>query len=576
VSVATAENDRTELDVRDPAILIGVAAVVVGLGLAAWGAWTCDDAFISYRYARHLVEGHGLVYNVVERVEGYTNLLWTLWVAAGLFFHVDAVTWTSISGLLAYGAVLLLLFGFHMELRRRLPVAPVTLPVACLAAALHPDFHVFATSGLETSAFTAVAFAGYTVIVSGIVRGTLRPLVAGAFFGVASMLRPDGMVFAAAAGAAVLVFPKNRARNVVLYAIAVGVFWGGTTLFRLLYYGEYFPNTYYAKSAYLAWHRQGLAYLYTYLHRYWELYAAPFVVLWLLWKSPKSAPASEPFDWFRVHALLASTFAALYTYYVVRVGGDFMYGRLLVPVIPYLAILLELAVHRLSLVRPLLYGEIVFAVLAMPVVTPRPVTGTEWSSGIADERAVYSDQNVAEADEKARVLAEFFEGLPVRVAFLGTEARIMYEADIPVAIESDTGLTDRTIARQPLAKRGRIGHEKRASPAYLVDVRKAQFMLAPKGPDDLGLGDYIPLTTIGLGPFKAWIVYWDPAMMAELRRRGATFVDFGDTLDQYVAEMSTRTDDEVERDYAKFRRFYFGHVDDPNREAPFKARLHLG
>jgi len=26
-------------------------------------AWTCDDAFISYRYAKHLVEGQGLVFN---------------------------------------------------------------------------------------------------------------------------------------------------------------------------------------------------------------------------------------------------------------------------------------------------------------------------------------------------------------------------------------------------------------------------------------------------------------------------------------------------------------------------------
>jgi hypothetical protein len=576
MNVVATGNDRTEVEVRDPAILVGVGAVVIGIGLAAWGAWTCDDAFISYRYARHLVEGHGLVYNVGERVEGYTNLLWTLWVALGLLLHVDAVTWSAISGLIAYGAVLLLLFAFHVELRQRLPVTRVTLPLACLAAAFHPEFHIFATSGLETSAFTAISFAGYSVIVSGIVRGKLRSFAAGSLFGVASMIRPDGMVFAAAAGAAVLAFPRNRARNVILFALAVGVFWSGTTLFRVLYYGEYFPNTYYAKSAYLAWHRQGFAYLATYLHRYWELYTAPFVVLWLLRKTRRRGTAGEPFDWFGVHAVLATVFAALYTYYVVRVGGDFMYGRLLVPVTPYLAILLELALQRLSIVRPIVYGELAFAALAMPVLTPRPVTGTDWSSGIADERAVYSDQSVAEAQEKVRVLAEFFKGLPVRIAFLGTEARIMYEANIPVAIESDTGLTDRTVARQPLVKRGRIGHEKRASATYLVEERKAHFMLAPRGPEDIGLGDYIPLTTIELGTVKAWIVYWDPAMMAELRRRGATFVDFGDSLDRYVAVMNTLTDEQVQNDYAKFRRFYFGHVDDPVREAAFKMRLRRG
>jgi hypothetical protein len=32
-----------------------------------------DDAYISFAYARNLVEGNGLVFNVGERVEGYTN-----------------------------------------------------------------------------------------------------------------------------------------------------------------------------------------------------------------------------------------------------------------------------------------------------------------------------------------------------------------------------------------------------------------------------------------------------------------------------------------------------------------------
>src|SRR5690242_17979411 len=36
------------------------------------------DAFISMRYARNLALGHGPVFNPGERVEGYTNFLWTL------------------------------------------------------------------------------------------------------------------------------------------------------------------------------------------------------------------------------------------------------------------------------------------------------------------------------------------------------------------------------------------------------------------------------------------------------------------------------------------------------------------
>ena len=48
-------------------------------GVRYW--WLADDAMISMRYARNLAEGLGLVWNAGERVEGYTNLLWTLFMA---------------------------------------------------------------------------------------------------------------------------------------------------------------------------------------------------------------------------------------------------------------------------------------------------------------------------------------------------------------------------------------------------------------------------------------------------------------------------------------------------------------
>ncbi len=48
-------------------------------GVRYW--WLVDDAMISMRYGRNLAEGSGLVWNAGERVEGYTNLLWTLFMA---------------------------------------------------------------------------------------------------------------------------------------------------------------------------------------------------------------------------------------------------------------------------------------------------------------------------------------------------------------------------------------------------------------------------------------------------------------------------------------------------------------
>ena len=42
-----------------------------------------DDAMVSMRYARHLVQGHGLTWNLGDPpLEGFTNPLWTLVMAA--------------------------------------------------------------------------------------------------------------------------------------------------------------------------------------------------------------------------------------------------------------------------------------------------------------------------------------------------------------------------------------------------------------------------------------------------------------------------------------------------------------
>src|SRR5438477_12672763 len=49
----------------------------------SWSFWfqNVDDAYISFRYGKNLMNGYGLVYNKGEYVEGYTNFLWTIIMA---------------------------------------------------------------------------------------------------------------------------------------------------------------------------------------------------------------------------------------------------------------------------------------------------------------------------------------------------------------------------------------------------------------------------------------------------------------------------------------------------------------
>ena len=55
-----------------------------------------DDAMISMTYARNFAEGHGLVWNVGDRVEGYTNPLWVVFMAG---FHLLPIpeNWISLA-----------------------------------------------------------------------------------------------------------------------------------------------------------------------------------------------------------------------------------------------------------------------------------------------------------------------------------------------------------------------------------------------------------------------------------------------------------------------------------------------
>ena len=73
------------------AALVAVASLML-LHAHVYASFLSDDALISLRYARRLVEGHGMTWTDGERVEGYTDLLWVLLVAAGARAHADCIT----------------------------------------------------------------------------------------------------------------------------------------------------------------------------------------------------------------------------------------------------------------------------------------------------------------------------------------------------------------------------------------------------------------------------------------------------------------------------------------------------
>jgi arabinofuranosyltransferase len=213
-----------------------------------------DDAMISMRYAWNLAHGQGLVWNPGERIEGYTNLLMTLFMAVWCSFldkeaAVLAVQLSGIAFLLATAA-----FSAKAGARVASPggAPPRGLNAALFASALaYYPLAYWSLMGMETGLLAMLVSASVLLAL----RTDAQPrasLPLAATLGLAFLTRPDAAVLIAliflyrAAG-----LPRTRAalKPLLIEAAAVGSFVVAVAAFRLVYYGRLTPNTYTLKIA---------------------------------------------------------------------------------------------------------------------------------------------------------------------------------------------------------------------------------------------------------------------------------------------------------------------------------------
>ena len=117
-----------------------------------------DDACISLAYAKNLTLGNGLVFNVGERVEGYTNSLWTLILVIPRLLGVDAARVAQVLGLIAAVGLLAVTWWLSRGLcpqRSSLLNTPATLLLAANSA-----LAFWTLSGMETALFALLVIGG--------------------------------------------------------------------------------------------------------------------------------------------------------------------------------------------------------------------------------------------------------------------------------------------------------------------------------------------------------------------------------------------------------------------------------
>jgi hypothetical protein len=226
-----------------------------------FSGWIVDDAGISFAYARHLAQGHGLVSQPgMPPVEGYSNPLWVFLLAlpvlAGVF---DPIVVPKVLSLLFVAGAFALL---DHTLRRLSGGSRAVSLVTLLLVAVNTPFVIWTSSGLENPLYAFL----FCLLLWIAVRerenlsqaGNQRAVFAGAAGLTAAAIaltRPEGVIY-------VVLYPlltlaarkidrsqlRAAAGRIALYAVAFAVPFGLHFVFRVLYFGDLVPNTYYAKG----------------------------------------------------------------------------------------------------------------------------------------------------------------------------------------------------------------------------------------------------------------------------------------------------------------------------------------
>jgi arabinofuranosyltransferase len=497
-----------------PVVTGGLLALAGATWRLAHEAVVFDDAFISYRYAQNLVAGQGLVYNPGERVEGFTNLLWTLLNAVPLWLGSDPLAFSRVLGALCLAAAV----GAVLWASAR--CGPDHAGTAALLAPLLTwpfGMAAMATTGLETPLVGAVAAVLPLLYFGPGAQSRTRNLLASTVGLVGILARLDAGLLP---GTALLVdvahaWPERRAWRQQLGPLAARhlPWMAGTVLsaaLRFGYYGDLLPNTYYAKAGDVAHWEVGGAYLLAFARN------SPWAVLLLL-----ALLASARAWWATPHRLLvvhALSAFGLFSLYAAKVGGDFMYYRFMFELLPALVVAAAAVLAALAPAHPRAARALAAASLALSFAPPH-----------LEHR--FAMQSMEEMDGYYRlgaaVAPRLNEVLPRETVLSTTLAgTLAYFSDRTVVDE--WGLNDAFVAHLPRRDITYRGHVKRAPLSYLQERRVNLVLGHPVVcPCDRPCVENLPNVFIRLGGnrcLRSWYLTQDETLTRHLCSRPRDFL----------------------------------------------------
>ena len=474
-----------------------VVGLLLPLCLLAWNMWvvrlyTVDDAYISFRYARNLAAGHGLVYNVGEAIEGYTNFSLTIALAAGMAVGIDPHPLSKALGAAAALGTLVVVYCIagRLQPRKALPC------VATWLLAGSAPFAHWAVFGLETTIFAFLVSLGTLLMFRETDAGT-GFWGSGLVFAAAALTRPEAPMYM---GLAMLLLGRRIvSRQNMMRALVFAVPVVAHLLWRRAYYGAWLPSTLGAKTGDLALQFEAGN---KYLGR-WLRHAGP--VAWLSLYGVGIALTRRK-D--RETATLAAV-AVVGMGYIILVGGDWMtYSRFVVPLEPFVFLLAGMTIRKVGQTRDRA------ALLALALFSAWTVRGRIHT--INKSRKQFREERRHWNISAGRVAAWVRDNLPPGRVALGDIGYFGYHTNFPVL--DLLGLVDPVIHALPggYTKKIGVGYVERfydVAPRYAVLVMSSE--ACTKTPlegvrvltSDERFSMYRPVHTVPMAADITWCVF---------------------------------------------------------------------
>ncbi|RMH38035.1 MAG: hypothetical protein D6689_20400 [Deltaproteobacteria bacterium] len=469
--------------IRARRVLVRYAPLAVCAVFLVWHslqyAFITDDAYISFVYARNLAEHGQPVFNLgLDPVEGYTNFLWVVLLAALMRAGVAPEIGAPVCAAAFAIGTLALTFRWMERVRDdRDDRMWSYVPAALLAASA--GYACWTSGGLETQMFTFFTVWALVVYARGDDRpGAFRQL--GVVLALAALTRPEGLLVAAvlAGHRAAVAVARRRLRPSRDELWCVGAFfaiWVPYFAWRWWYYGYPLPNTAYVKAGdappdYLAKLRAaGWHYVWVWARQTGMVYAAPVALA--------GAVAARLGSRGLVAGTAVLAVACAYLAYTVRVGGDFMgLHRFIMPVFACSALLVARGAAWSSRLDRRVGWAVAAALVAGFAVQQQALTRESmrwgnWASDRGIDTPAFLKVYTADRARIGRHMRPCMREDDFSI-FGGAGAKPYYGRMRGVDV---FGLVSEEIAHQIPPTRPRPGHNKWAPDSFLYDTYQPTF-----------------------------------------------------------------------------------------------------